>query len=85
MTLRHFLDAAYVVLAEEYRRIGSDLQTTLKELEIYRAGGPPPLEDELRVEGQPQPRYTRERETASENQRSLAELQRLMAGTSFGG
>jgi hypothetical protein len=81
MTLRTFLDAAYVVLAEEYRRIGSDLQSALKELELYRAGGPPERGPDLSITGQPKP--SKERQQVVENQRALDELQKLMAGTSF--
>lgn len=80
MTLGHFLDAAYVVLADEYQRIGTDLQTTLKELEQYRAGGPGEEQPELEITRQPR---NEEARLAAENERGLAELQKMMAGTSF--
>lgn len=85
MTLRNFLDAAYVVLADEYRRIGTDLQSTLKELEIYRAGGPRQEEEVVGPDGEPRQAFSQDVRAAAENQRSLAQLQQLMAGTSFGG
>jgi hypothetical protein len=84
MTLRNFLDAAYVVLADEYRRIGTDLQTALKELEIYRAGGPRE-EPELQPGEAAKPRPSQETQTARENQQALSQLQQMMSATSFGG
>ncbi len=82
MTLGNFLDAAYVVLADEYRNIGTDLQTTLKELEPYRAGGPGAERDGDGLQVVRQER-NEEARLAAENERGLAELQKMMAGTSF--
>lgn len=78
MTLGHFLDAAYAVLVEEYKRLGADLQTALAELDDYRAGGPKG-DAEFRDRAADQRRT--EAAEVLENQKSLAELQRMMATT----
>lgn len=84
MTLGTFLDAAYTALVEEYRRLGSDLQTALVEMERWRAGGP---SDERIVAGQvttADGAMTSERAQALENEKALSQLNQMMAGVSLG-
>lgn len=78
MTLGSFLDAAYASLVEEYRRLGTDLQTALAELEEYRAGGPSG-DTEFKEEAATQRRS--EAAEVLENQKAMAELQKMMAST----
>jgi hypothetical protein len=85
MSLGAFLDAAYAVLIEEYRRLGSDLQSALAEMEMWRAGGPAGERPQSVSTITPEQEYARsERATALANQKSLAELQKMMAGVSLG-
>jgi len=67
LSLRRFLDAAYVCLVESYQAAGMNLIEALESTAEYRAGGvkkdaPPPTEAAV----------------ARQNERSLAELQKLM-------
>lgn len=70
MKLRHFLDAAYVLLIEEYQRYKLSLWDATEQLREYAAGFDP----EKPVE---------ERATANEsmNERAMAELRTQFANT----
>lgn len=77
MTLGHFLDAGYALLAEEYQRLGTDLTTTLKQLSQWQAGGP---KEEVEEEAVVQQRSPSDAATARQNTQAMAELQAMMAG-----
>lgn len=84
MTLGTFLDAAYAVLVEEYRRLGSDLQTALTEMERWRAGGPKE-ESVFTVTATTGTKVSNsERAQALENEKALSQLNQMMAGVNFG-
>lgn len=78
MTLRHFLDASYATLVDDHRRQGAGLVEALDASALWRAGGPP----EQILPGTPSEEVPPEvsRKVEQENQESLAELQKLMAG-----
>jgi hypothetical protein len=82
MTLREFLDAAYVLLVAEYQRLGANLTDALAETALWRDGG-------KKEEGPVQPAYQRrtaqrseEEVTAAQNDQSLQMLQQMIAGVS---
>ena len=64
MTLRQFLDAAYALLVEEAQRLGIDLITALETHSKWAARS---LLEAVN-------------ETSIQNQRALAELEKLMSG-----
>jgi hypothetical protein len=85
MTLGTFLDAAYTSLVEEYRRLGADLQTSLAEMEMWRAGGPSGTSPQTVERQTPQQVEARgEKAQALENEKALAQLQQMMAGVNLG-
>ena len=69
MTLRTFLNAAYAVLVAEYQRIGKDILTAVEE--VNQSIGLTPVTDGPTVPSGP---------SAADNDRALAELNKLMAG-----
>lgn len=75
LTLRKFLDAGYAILVEEYQRLGIDLLTAVEKLGSFAAGRPDPG-DELQTEAPPPPTQG----VVAQNQASMAELQKMMAG-----
>ena len=64
MTLRQFLDAAYALLVEEAQRLGIDLISALETHSKWAA----------------QTLLETVNDTAIQNQRALAELEKLMSG-----
>ena len=88
MTLNQFLDAAYALLVEEYRRLGANLSEALDRTREYAAGGhmkkePVTASGNAReaITVVPQSGLTPEE---LENERSLAALEAAMQGVSFG-
>lgn len=77
MKLRHFLDAAYAVLHEEYQRYKMNLFDATEQLKEYAAGYK--LLDE---EGHDIP--LDEAQEAAENARAMAELREVMKNTGMG-
>ena len=73
MKLKHFLDAAYAMLADEYQRLGMNLFEATEKLVEWSAGYKP-------SEGLPVAVAIEEDQAARQNERSLAELQARMAG-----
>lgn len=69
VVLEQFLDAAYVCLVDSYQAAGMTFIDALEATAEYRAGT-------LRSDTSPT-----EEAVAKQNQDSLAELQRMMAGT----
>lgn len=69
LTLRHFIDAAYALIFEEYVRRGVSLHEAIEMTGHLRAGGA--------REGAPEPS---EAAVELQNERSMQELQRMMAG-----
>ena len=65
MTLREFLDAAYAVLVDEYRRHGQNLFQALEEMSEWAQGG---KQDES------------EAAVIAQNTRALADMDAIMAG-----
>ena len=69
MHLRHFLDAAYAILVDEYQRLGTDLLTSIERVnESIGLVAKPEL---AVVEGVP---------SDADNDRALAELAKMMGG-----
>lgn len=66
MRLRHFLDAAYALLVEEYQRIGVNLMDAIDKTLEYRSGE--------------KPEQAKEISEAAHNAASLQKLNSLMAG-----
>ena len=66
MTLRHFLDAAYVLLVEEYQRIGTNLMDAIDKTGEFRASSKP---EEAETANE-----------AARNEASLRQLEQMMAG-----
>jgi hypothetical protein len=83
MTLTQFLDVAYALLVEEYRRLGANLTEALDRTREYAQGGHkhPPLtvsgNTKEAVTAVPQHSLTAE-ELA--NERALAALEQMMSG-----
>jgi hypothetical protein len=71
MTLRRFLDVAYALLVEEYQRLGLPLLTALEKVEGLRA---------RTVRESETPEDRSESATARQNEESLQQLNRMMAG-----
>ena len=87
MTLTQFLDVAYTLLVEEYRRLGANLTEALDRTREYAAGGhraePVTAGGNAReaVTAAPQSGLTAEE---LENERALRALEQMMEGVSFG-
>lgn len=76
LTLREFLDAAYVLLVEEGLRMGVPLEGAIDAVKDWRAGG-------IRPAGGTAPAtqaVPSEAAVVSQNQRALAELSKMMPG-----
>ena len=65
MTLKHFLDAAYALLVEEYQRLGTDLLSAVEKVGLLGSG---------QAEEKPAPAV------AAQNEQSMAALQGMLAG-----
>jgi hypothetical protein len=66
MKLRHFLDAAYALLVEEYLRVGVNIMEAVEKTSEYRATSKPQEAVEVNE--------------AARNQAALLKLQQMMAG-----
>ena len=84
MTLGTFLDVAYTVLVDEYRRMSNDLQIALTEMERWRAGGPSEEKIPTVTKTTTTQAMSSEKAQALENEKALAQLQQMMAGVNFG-
>jgi len=85
MTLNQFLDAAYALLVEEYRRLGANLSEALDRTREYAAGGH--KKESITASGNreavtevPRSNLTSEE---LENERALVALEEAMTGVSF--
>ena len=86
MTLNQFLDAAYALLVDEYKRLGSSLTEALARTREYAAGGSRPVTASGNEEERPPLRAVQSGLTPEElqNEQALAALEQLMGGVSFG-
>ena len=67
MNLRRFLNVAYVILIEEYQRLGVDLMTALEKLSEWGEDPNPDKQVPVAV-------------TAAQNDQAAAQLQAMMSG-----
>lgn len=87
MTLTQFLDAAYALLVDEYRRLGSSLMEALSRTREYAQGGHRPVvtasgnEERPSLQVVPQSTLTPEE---LQNEQALAALEQMMGGVNFG-
>lgn len=89
MTLNQFLDAAYALLVEEYRRLGANLSEALDRTREYAAGGHNRKQEPVTASGNAREAVTAVPQsglTAEElqNEAALAALEQAMQGVSFG-
>lgn len=85
MTLNQYLDVAYTLLVEEYRRLGANLTEALDRTREFAAGG---HRKSVTASGNARETVTQPQSTLTpeelENERSLAALEQAMQGVSFG-
>lgn len=74
MSLRHFLNAGYAVLFDEYQRWGMNLFDAFEALKEWAEGYQPELEPTTAPAG------GNERAVAVQNTRAMAELSKMMGG-----
>ena len=85
MTLNQYLDAAYALLVEEYRRLGANLSEALDRTREFAAGRKVEVVTaDGRTETVTQPQNTLTPEELA-NEQALAALESAMSGVGVGG
>ena len=73
MKLGHFLDAAYVLIFQEFQRLGMSLEDTIEQTKSWQAG--------FTAGGSEEPDTARsQRGVISQNDLALAQLEKQLAG-----
>lgn len=85
MTLNQFLDVAYALLVDEYKRLGSSLVEALASTREYAAGGHRPVTASGNDDERPALRAVPDLSPEElQNEQALAALEQMMNGVSFG-